>query len=41
MAYLEPSMVHYRSKVCGMQHDRVEAGWLDLVDRITGAAPGC
>lgn len=41
MAYLEPSMVHYRSKVCGMPQDRVEAGWLDLVDRITGVAPGC
>lgn len=41
MAYLDPPMIHYRSKVCGMSQQRVEAGWLDLVDRITRTAPPC
>ncbi|MER6677864.1 helix-turn-helix domain-containing protein [Streptomyces sp. NPDC000983] len=35
MSYLEPAMVHYRTKVCSMPQERVEAGWLDLVDRVT------
>ncbi|MCL7428422.1 TetR/AcrR family transcriptional regulator [Streptomyces sp. YS415] len=39
MAYLDPPMVHYRSKVRGMPQERVEAGWLDLVDRLTRTGP--
>ncbi|MBC2908083.1 TetR/AcrR family transcriptional regulator [Streptomyces cupreus] len=41
MAYLDPPMVHYRSKVCGMSQERVEAGWLDLVDRVTRSVSPC
>ncbi|GLW46560.1 TetR family transcriptional regulator [Streptomyces sp. NBRC 14336] len=39
MQYLDPSMIHYRTRICGMPADRVEAGWLDLVDRLTRSAP--
>ncbi|WP_223188827.1 MULTISPECIES: TetR/AcrR family transcriptional regulator [unclassified Streptomyces] len=39
MAYLDPAMIHYRTKVCGMPQERVEAGWLDLVARVTRTEP--
>ncbi|WAZ25730.1 TetR/AcrR family transcriptional regulator [Streptomyces cinnabarinus] len=41
MAYLDPATIHYRTVICGMPADRVEAGWLDLVDRITRSVPPC
>ncbi|MEV0174126.1 helix-turn-helix domain-containing protein [Streptomyces sp. NPDC050803] len=35
MSYLDPAVIHYRTKVCDMPQERVEAGWLDLVARVT------
>ncbi|KOV67801.1 TetR family transcriptional regulator [Streptomyces sp. NRRL WC-3618] len=36
MGYLDPSLIHHLTKQCGMPSARLEAGWIDLVDRITG-----
>jgi len=36
MGYLDPSLIHHLTKQCGMSSARLEAGWTDLVDRITG-----
>ncbi|MFC5213787.1 TetR/AcrR family transcriptional regulator [Streptomyces coerulescens] len=36
LAYLDPALIHYLTRQCGMPMDRLEAGWLDLVDRVTG-----
>ncbi|MFJ8533862.1 TetR/AcrR family transcriptional regulator [Streptomyces sp. NPDC093591] len=35
MAYLDPALVHHLTKQCGMPMERLEKGWLDLVDRVT------
>ncbi|MFG3120638.1 TetR/AcrR family transcriptional regulator [Streptomyces sp. NPDC048201] len=35
--YLDPALIHHLNRQCGMPMSRLEAGWLDLVDRITAA----
>ena len=35
MGYLDPALVHYLTKECGMPLERLEAGWIDLVARVT------
>ncbi|MEU9190369.1 helix-turn-helix domain-containing protein [Streptomyces sp. NPDC048484] len=35
MGYLDPALVHYLTKECGMPLRRLEAGWTDLVARVT------
>ncbi|WP_200865553.1 TetR/AcrR family transcriptional regulator [Streptomyces viridochromogenes] len=37
MAYLDPALVHHLTRQCGMPMERLEAGWLDLVARVTRA----
>ncbi|MEU6372514.1 TetR family transcriptional regulator [Streptomyces sp. NPDC046909] len=39
MAYLDPALVHHLTRECGMPMERLEAGWTDLVTRLTGTAP--
>lgn len=39
MGYLDPALVHHLTKQCGMPAARLEAGWIDLVDRIAGGTP--
>ncbi|MEV0634756.1 helix-turn-helix domain-containing protein [Streptomyces sp. NPDC050619] len=36
MGYLSPVLIHHLTKQCGMPVERLEAGWDDLVDRVTG-----
>ncbi|MEU6223170.1 helix-turn-helix domain-containing protein [Streptomyces sp. NPDC047042] len=36
MGYLDPALIHHLTKQCGMTPARLEAGWIDLVDRIAG-----
>ncbi|MFI0238731.1 TetR/AcrR family transcriptional regulator [Streptomyces sp. NPDC016845] len=38
MGYLDPALIHYLTKRCDMPLERLEAGWSDLVARVTGAA---
>lgn len=38
MGYLDPALVHHLTRQCGMPLERLEAGWVDLVARITGSA---
>lgn len=35
MAYLDPALVNHLTRQCGMPMERLEKGWLDLVDRMT------
>ncbi|MFB9466774.1 TetR/AcrR family transcriptional regulator [Streptomyces cinereospinus] len=35
MGYLEPAVVHHLIRHCGMPLERLEAGWVDLVARVT------
>lgn len=35
MAYLDPVLVHHLTRQCQMPRARLEAGWLDLVARVT------
>ncbi|MEU7057267.1 helix-turn-helix domain-containing protein [Streptomyces sp. NPDC046197] len=37
MGYLDPALVHHLTKECGMPMERVQAGWHDLVARVTCA----
>jgi AcrR family transcriptional regulator len=39
MGYLNPVLIHHLTRQCGMPLERLEAGWDDLVDRVTGAEP--
>ncbi|MEV5884244.1 helix-turn-helix domain-containing protein [Streptomyces sp. NPDC052020] len=39
MAYLDPVLVHHLTRQCRMPLDRLEAGWLDLVARVTRTEP--
>ncbi|MFF4255513.1 TetR/AcrR family transcriptional regulator [Streptomyces sp. NPDC001663] len=41
MGYLDPALIHHLTRQCGMPMERLEAGWVDLVDRVTGTRPGC
>ncbi|MFF4019707.1 TetR/AcrR family transcriptional regulator [Streptomyces sp. NPDC001843] len=38
MAYLDPALISHLTRQCEMPMERLEAGWTDLVDRVTGAA---
>lgn len=38
MAYLDPALIHHLTRQCGMPMERLEKGWLDLVDRVTRTA---
>ncbi|GHH63678.1 AcrR family transcriptional regulator [Streptomyces umbrinus] len=35
MGYLDPGLIHHLTKECGMPMERLEAGWIDLVARVT------
>lgn len=35
MGYLDPALIHHLTKECGMPMERLEAGWTDLVARVT------
>jgi AcrR family transcriptional regulator len=39
MGYLDPALVHHLTKECGMPLERLEAGWIDLVSRVTHTEP--
>ncbi|MGW2418673.1 TetR/AcrR family transcriptional regulator [Streptomyces sp. NPDC001709] len=39
LASLDPAVIHYQARVCGMPMARLESGWIDLVARVTGTAP--
>ncbi|MEU9991853.1 TetR/AcrR family transcriptional regulator [Streptomyces sp. NPDC048045] len=36
MAYLDPALINHLARQCGMPMQRLEAGWIDLVARVTG-----
>ncbi len=38
MGYVSPDLVHHLTRQCGMPSERLEAGWCDLVDRMTATA---
>ncbi|MGW0080427.1 TetR/AcrR family transcriptional regulator [Streptomyces sp. NPDC003393] len=37
MGYLEPALIHHLTRQCQMPMDRLQAGWFDLVERVTGS----
>jgi AcrR family transcriptional regulator len=39
MGYLNPVLIHHLVKQCGMPVERLEAGWTDLVARVTTTGP--
>lgn len=39
LGYLDPVLVHHLTEQCGMPLERLEAGWLDLVARVTRTEP--
>ncbi|MFJ8934505.1 TetR/AcrR family transcriptional regulator [Streptomyces sp. NPDC102365] len=39
MGYLDPALIHHLTKECGMPLERLEAGWNDLVARVTRTEP--
>jgi AcrR family transcriptional regulator len=41
MGYLDPAMIHHLTRQCGMPLERLEAGWIDLVARVTCTSPLC
>ncbi|MFI7403924.1 TetR/AcrR family transcriptional regulator [Streptomyces sp. NPDC049541] len=41
MGYLDPALIHHLTEQCGMPLERLEKGWVDLVDRVTGTEPPC
>jgi len=36
LGYLDPALIHHLTRQCGMPLERLEAGWNDLVARVTG-----
>ncbi|MCS0605800.1 TetR/AcrR family transcriptional regulator [Streptomyces sp. LP11] len=36
LASLDPALIHHLTRQCGMPLERLEAGWTDLVARVTG-----
>ncbi|KOV64682.1 TetR family transcriptional regulator [Streptomyces sp. MMG1121] len=41
LASLDPALIHHQTRQCGMPMERLEAGWIDLVARVTGSGvPG-
>ncbi|MFF4803898.1 TetR/AcrR family transcriptional regulator [Streptomyces sp. NPDC001351] len=41
MGYLDPALIHHLTKQCGMPLERLEKGWIDLVDRVIRSGPPC
>ncbi|MCT9083776.1 TetR/AcrR family transcriptional regulator [Streptomyces fulvoviolaceus] len=39
LAYLDPALVHHLTRQCGVPMERLEAGWVDLVARVTRTEP--
>ncbi|MCG7209254.1 MULTISPECIES: TetR/AcrR family transcriptional regulator [Streptomyces] len=39
LAYLDPAKIHHLTRQCGMPMERLEAGWTDLVARVTRTDP--
>ncbi|MEU0051926.1 helix-turn-helix domain-containing protein [Streptomyces sp. NPDC006184] len=39
MASLDPALIHHLTRQCGMPMERLEAGWTDLVARVTRTGP--
>ena len=39
LSYLDPAVIHHLTKQRGMPLERLEAGWTDLVARVTGTEP--
>lgn len=39
MGYLDPAVIYHLTKQRGMPLERLEAGWTDLVARVTGTEP--
>ncbi|MHC3467337.1 TetR/AcrR family transcriptional regulator [Streptomyces sp. 7R007] len=39
LGYLDPALIHHLTKDCGMPLERLEAGWVDLVARVTATEP--
>jgi len=39
LASLDPALIHHLTRQCGMPMERLEAGWVDLVARVTGTEP--
>ncbi|MFJ9348474.1 TetR/AcrR family transcriptional regulator [Streptomyces sp. NPDC101237] len=39
LGYLDPALVHHLTRQCGMPMERLEAGWIDLVARVTRTEP--
>ncbi len=39
MGYLDPPLIHHLTKQCRMPMERLQAGWYDLVARVTRTAP--
>lgn len=38
LAYLDPALINHLTRQCGMPMERLEKGWLDLVERLTRTA---
>ncbi|MEU0337402.1 helix-turn-helix domain-containing protein [Streptomyces sp. NPDC006193] len=36
---LDPALIHHLTRQCGMPLERLEAGWVDLVSRVTRTPP--
>ncbi|MFJ2568414.1 TetR/AcrR family transcriptional regulator [Streptomyces sp. NPDC087568] len=41
MGYLEPALIHHLTRQCQMPMERLQAGWHDVVARITTTEPAC
>ncbi|MER7840784.1 helix-turn-helix domain-containing protein [Streptomyces sp. NPDC096040] len=39
LGYLDPALIHHLTRQCGMPMERLEAGWIDLVARVTRTEP--
>jgi AcrR family transcriptional regulator len=39
MSYLDPALIHHLTRQCDMPLERLEVGWVDLVDRVTRSEP--
>ncbi|MEU6769707.1 helix-turn-helix domain-containing protein [Streptomyces sp. NPDC046759] len=39
MASLDPALIYHQTRTCGMPMERLEAGWIDLVARVTATRP--
>ncbi|MEU7719096.1 TetR/AcrR family transcriptional regulator [Streptomyces tibetensis] len=41
MGQLDPALIHHLTRQCQVPLARLEAAWVDLVDRVTGADTAC